>query len=236
MQQPTDVVEAQPRQGVAACAAIVGVDDAELRQVLDLPPRLAQTVAEVGILGAVEDGLVECAYLFECLATNHLACPDDIIWLYGTLIVGAHLLGGQSQSQHAQQLAFEPREGAETALHIALGVGHAAGAQPHVGMRVEVGKHAVDGASVGDGVVVQDEQCRRCGLGEALIAGRGHASIGFVDRELDQGIGLADIVGCAVGRSIVDDDDLGVATLHHWLQRLEAPPRVVQMVIGEDDD
>ena len=118
MQQSTDVVEAQPRQGVAACAAIVSVDDAELRQVLDLPPRLAQTVAEVGILGAVEDSLVEHAHLFECLATNHLACPDDIIWLDGPLIVGTHLLGGQSQSQHAQQLAFEPRERAEAALSV----------------------------------------------------------------------------------------------------------------------
>ena len=37
VQQATDVVQPQAREGLAACAAVVGVDDAELRQIFDLP-------------------------------------------------------------------------------------------------------------------------------------------------------------------------------------------------------
>ena len=92
------MVQPQAREGLAACAAVVGVDDAELRQIFDLPSGLAQAVAQVGVFGAVEDGFVELAHLVERLTAYHLAGTYHIVGLDGALVVSTKLLGGRAQS------------------------------------------------------------------------------------------------------------------------------------------
>ena len=193
-------------------------------------------MAQVGVFGAVENGFVELAHLVERLTAYHLAGTYHIVGLDGALVVGTKLLGGRAQSQYAQQFALERGKRTEAALHVALDIGQAAGTQPHLGVALEIGHHAVDGACGGDGVVVEDEQRGGSGLGDALVARRSHATVHGVDGEVDQGVGLGDVLRGAIGRRIVDDDDLGIAALHHRLERRQAAPRVVEVVVGEDDD